>query len=262
MNDFFEWFVPCFMTLSIFAIIIGYVIFLRVMHYKEKAVLSEYGLLLPHTKSRKSRMSPDSHKSTSLAKWVIPQPKNKQPGYPKTTNDVIQKQIDKALDYKTQIDRIVRQTSNHEAGTRLGELAKQVDDWVEAIKDLAHRVEYFQNDPLIQKDLAAVPRTIQTLETRLANEAEEPNRNELERTLQNLQKQRASLEQLGNMVKRAEIQIESTLSALGTIYSQVLTQQSTNHIADYSQLSANVNEEVHRLQDQLEALQEIRLGVI
>ena len=46
---------------------------------------------------------------------------------------------------------------------------------------------------------------------------------------------------------------DTALSSLGTIYSHISTGQSTNYIADYSQISADVDEEVHRLQDYLEA---------
>jgi hypothetical protein len=69
-----------------------------------------------------------------------------------------------------------------------------------------------------------------------------------------------ALETLQNTIKRAEIQIESTVSRLGTIYSQLLTSQSTSQVADYSRLAENVDEEVQVLQEQLEALREVKLG--
>ena len=53
-------------------------------------------------------------------------------------------------------------------------------------------------------------------------------------------------------------QIERTIAVLGTIYSQLLTYRSTFHVADYQQLADNVAEEVHHLQDYLEALQEVK----
>ena len=80
------------------------------------------------------------------------------------------------------------------------------------------------------------------------------------RTLINRKNQLASLQVLQRTIKKAEIQIESTLSLLGTIYSQILIGQSTNHVADYNRLSIDVDEEVHRLQDQLEALWEVKGG--
>jgi len=45
MNDFLEFFVPCFVTLSIFLIIFGFAAFMRYMRYKETVALAERGLL-------------------------------------------------------------------------------------------------------------------------------------------------------------------------------------------------------------------------
>ncbi|HEX9926423.1 MAG TPA: DUF6249 domain-containing protein [Anaerolineae bacterium] len=45
MNDFLEWFVPCFTVLSIFLIIFGFAAFMRYMKYRETVALAEKGLL-------------------------------------------------------------------------------------------------------------------------------------------------------------------------------------------------------------------------
>jgi hypothetical protein len=101
---------------------------------------------------------------------------------------------------------------------------------------------------------------IEKLEARLTNESNETTRKELERTLASRKNQLAALEQLQNAISQAEIKIENTPSALGTIYSQVLTTQSTHQVADYSRLAAEADEEVRTLQDYLEALKEVKLG--
>jgi hypothetical protein len=150
-------------------------------------------------------------------------------------------------------------SSEEVANTRLQDLVHQVDEWTQTIEDLAWRADRFQQDSLIRQDLESVPKYIAGLEDRLAREKDEATRAELQRSLTNRRKQLASLERLQNMMNRVEIQIESTLSALGTIYSQILTGQSTNHVADYSRLSAEVDEEVRTLQDHLEALEEVKL---
>jgi hypothetical protein len=98
------------------------------------------------------------------------------------------------------------------------------------------------------------------LEVQLPIETNPDIRNQLERTLINRKNQLASLQLLQSTIKKAEIQIESTLSLLGTIYSQILIGQSTNHVADYGRLSVDVDEAVNRLQDQLEALWEVKGG--
>lgn len=57
MNDFLEWFVPCFITLSIFLIIFGFAAFMRYMKYRETVALAEKGLLrqsMTHANGRDS----------------------------------------------------------------------------------------------------------------------------------------------------------------------------------------------------------------
>ena len=178
------------------------------------------------------------------------------------TNPTTQAHLDKALAYQTQINNLIKATSEASARVRLQDLAGQVGEWVEAIEDLVKRIDDIQQNSLIRQDFESVPKAIANLEARLATETDPDIRSQLERTLTNRQNQWASLERLQHMMKRAEIQIESTLSSLGTIYSQLLTGQSTDHVADYSRLSTEVDEEVHALQDRLEALEEVKLSRI
>ena len=82
---------------------------------------------------------------------------------------------------------------------------------------------------------------------------------ELERTVNNRRHQLAVLKKLQRSIQMAEIKMESTLSMLGTIYSQILAGQSTRQVADYRRLLNEIDEEVHTLQDHLEALEEVKL---
>jgi hypothetical protein len=178
------------------------------------------------------------------------------------TNTAIQAHLEKARTYKAQIDSLIKATANQLTQARLEDLARQLDGWTAAIEELARRVDSFQQNRLIHQDLETVPQSIAKLETQLAEEDDEATRVELERTLANRHKQLAALQGLQNTMKRAEIKIESTLSALGTIYSQLLNTESTDQVAAYDRLSADVDEEVRTLQDQLEALEEVKLGRI
>lgn len=262
MNDFLEWFVPCFVTLSLFLMTFGFAIFMRVIHKKEKTVLAEYGLL-PEKQSRSWQREPQLLSTLSLVgKVPIDRGGSPKKAEPALQSKTIQARIEKAQSYKTQIDHLIKHKSGGKPHPRLKALIGQVDAWVKAINNLAHRVDQFQQDPLIQRDLESVPQSIAALQKRLADETNPSTRAKLEQTLHNLQKQQSALDQLHLTARQAEIQIESTLSSLGTIYSHILTGQSTNHIADYSQISADVDEEVHRLQDYLEALQEVKLGSV
>ncbi len=172
----------------------------------------------------------------------------------------MQAQLEQARKYKEQINTLIRSTSDQKTHVRLQDLAAQVSAWVKAAEELAEDVHSFHQSTLIQQDLESVPKSIEDLEARLANESDGATRLELERTLANRKNQLATLEQLQDTIIRAEIKIEHTLSALGTIYSQLLTAQSTDQVADYSRLSTEVDEEVRTLEDHLDALREVKLG--
>jgi hypothetical protein len=172
----------------------------------------------------------------------------------------LQAYVERALAYQNQIDGIIKASADNNTSDRLQELGAEVSEWIKAITNLARRVDGFQQNALVRQDLETVPQAIADLEGRLADESDPNLRAQLERTLANRQNQLASLEQLHSTMKRAEIQIESTVSSLGTIYSQLLTGQSTDQVADHSRLLADVDEEVNRLRDQLEALEEVKFG--
>ncbi len=178
----------------------------------------------------------------------------------KSHTSAVWSHLDKAVAYQSQIDSLIQTSADANTRARLQELAQQVNEWVKAIEELAGRIDNFQQDSLIRQDLESVPQAISDLTARLDQESDPTIRGQLERTLANRKNQWAALQRLEHIIKHAELQLEGTLSALGTIYSQVLTGQSTDHVADYSRLSSEVDEEVRALQDRLEALEEVKLG--
>ena len=171
-----------------------------------------------------------------------------------------QTQLEKAFAYRDRINEMVRTAPNEKRGARLQDVAAQVNDWVDAIANLAQRLDAFEQDALIHQDLETVPEAIASLEDQLASEQDATLQTALRRTLANRKNQLAALKQLQQLMKRSEIQMEDTLSSLGTIYSQLLTDQSTHQVADYSRLSSAAEEETRLLQDRLDALAEIKLG--
>lgn len=176
------------------------------------------------------------------------------------TSPTIQAHLDKARSYKEQIDAYIQATTDPLSRDRLQDLSNQINEWTEAIEVMAHRIGNYRQNEVISQDLKSVPQSIKKLEEQLDSETNPAIRAEIERTLANRKNQLATLQQLENTMKQAEIKMESTLASVGTIYSQLLTSQSTNHVADYSRLSDDVNEEVRTLQDHLEALEEVKLG--
>lgn len=167
--------------------------------------------------------------------------------------------LEQARDYQVKIGELINATINPANQFHRERLAQQVEEWIQSIEALVGRVGTMREDHVIRRDLQVVPQAVKELEARLAGETDPTIRRQLERTLTNRQKQLEALQELQTAVKRAEIQVESTLSQLGTIYSQLLTGQSTSDTAIYNRLSTEIDEEVGLLQDRLEALREVKL---
>jgi hypothetical protein len=164
--------------------------------------------------------------------------------------------LQQARDYRAKILAVIEQSPVPRAEV----LGGQVDTLVEAIEQLLERTDTLRRNDIIRRDLKQVPAAIKDLEARLAGEPDPALKRQLNHTLVNRQRQWEALAGLENIISRAEIQVESTLSQLGTIYSQLLTSQSTDDVAGYHRLAADLGEEVQLLQDQLDALREVKLG--
>jgi len=163
-----------------------------------------------------------------------------------------------AQGYQEQINNLLNDSSLINRND-LEQLAKQIPTWVQAIEDLVKRINYLSQISLIKRDIERVPQAIAQLETRISKAQDPVLRKHLTRTLLNHKKQLLSLQTLQKNLQQAEAQIEHTLSTLDTLSSELLAGSSINDVATYIHLAANVDEEVRRIENHLEALSEIKL---
>ena len=127
-----------------------------------------------------------------------PQPftKTRKNGGPVVQQSTMQIQLDQAVQYQQEIRQMSETALSELDLMRVKRLIVQVDDWVETAHNLANRIDNFQQNELIRRDLKTVPKAIAGLEKRL-EKAEKPLVcEELERTQANRQRQLASLEKL------------------------------------------------------------------
>ncbi len=192
--------------------------------------------------------------SLSLGAWLLRQLLGQRQ---RSDRAYLKTYLQQAVNYTQKIEGLLKAGPNgHEQ-----QLLAQIHTWWQTIESMAQTLaDLGQNNHLIQNDLRHLPGVIVELERQLAAESNLLLRADLEQMLIQRQNQRLALEQLQTTRRRAEIQIERTIAVLGTIYSQLLTYRSTFHVADYQHLADNVAEEVQRLQDYQEALQEVKGG--
>ena len=143
--------------------------------------------------------------------------------------------------------------------TRKRTLISDINDWIAHMYNLANRVDYFEDNDLAARDLQQVPRKIAEVERLIKNDTNEQTRRDRLQQLELLQKQLMSLEASARTIKRAEIHLESTLSALGTVYAQMslLGTKETGSTRG-QRLSIEIKDEIDKLQDTIDAMDEVQ----
>jgi hypothetical protein len=170
----------------------------------------------------------------------------------------LQRWLAQARRYQAQINQALKHSPNKSHAGCGPPLTTQVNAWTETIQDLVQRLAVLRRDDFIRQELAALPPALAALEAQLARSGDAALCAQLEHTLANRRSQLVLLQGLDTTMRQAEVQIEHTLALLSTVYSQILAGQSVSYVADYGRFLAGVDEEVRRLQDQLEALREVK----
>ncbi|WP_162909175.1 hypothetical protein [Aggregatilinea lenta] len=173
-------------------------------------------------------------------------------------NLIARDRLKRALEYR----RLIGETAQQRGGVmRLGlqQTADEVTDWIEQIYLLARRMDAFEENAIINRDRRMAPQELANLRRRLNIEQDPGVKAELEEAIQTKEAQIANLRSLENSLKRADIQLDHTLSALGTVYAQVqLIDTKDIDSARAQRLQQEIKDEVLSLQDTISAIDEVQ----
>ena len=173
-------------------------------------------------------------------------------------NDQSREWVDKALEYRRRIAETVARTRQSVLRDHLSDAAGQIDEWLSNLYQLAQRLDAYETDEVIRQDMRSVPRDIQTLQTKLKVEDDTSVRQQMQQTIESKKAQLANLQQLENMMQKAELQMDGTLTAMGTIYSQLLLINVKDVDSGRAQrLHADITEQVKQLQDVVSSMDEV-----
>jgi hypothetical protein len=166
--------------------------------------------------------------------------------------------VDKALEYWAQIDAVIDKVPKGVLRDRLVATTREVAHWLQAVYNLAERVDQFRLNKVIEQDLRSVPIAIRNYEQKLREEDSPEVRQQLERTIADKKRQLQILQALQDNMERADYQLDSTISSLGTIYSQLLLVGSKDEEGSrINRLQEEVSEQVNRLEDLAAAMDEV-----
>jgi hypothetical protein len=177
-------------------------------------------------------------------------------------NRVARQHISKALEYRAQMLELAKKAK----GSLKMNLLQTVDDvnaWIGHMVDLSLHLDEFADNQLVTRDMKEVPGRIANVDKRIELErrrgGSEDVISELMKQREQLDSQLVNLQAATNNSKRAEIQLESALASLGTIYAQ-MSRLGTSEVdsGKMQRMRLEIQEEVHSLQDTIHAMEEVQ----
>ncbi len=178
---------------------------------------------------------------------------------PSTIRDrELRKDVQSALEYQRRIEEQVR---GHRAGVmrdRLSDTANQLSDWISNVYQLALRLDAYRQDDLLRGEIESLPKEIEQLEARRKLEANAQTRKQLDEVLESKGTQWESLRALNTRMKQAQLQLDQSLTALATIYSQVqLIDAQSVASGKAERLQEDIRSQVNRLNDLVSSINDV-----
>ncbi len=143
---------------------------------------------------------------------------------PERLNDeYLQQKMEEAFDYRSRITAAIRERRDSVLKDNLAETARQIDDWLENIYDLALRLDRYRSEKdILQRDKHRAKASISELGERLEGDLDPTVRKQIEETIAVKRRQLETIKTYDRTMERAQLQLDTTLSSLGTIYSQTM----------------------------------------
>lgn len=170
----------------------------------------------------------------------------------------LKEKMRKAEEYHLQIKAAIKGQKDGILKERMQRTTGDIYDWIGNMVRLARRLDSFRGDPIIKGDRDGLRESIPALEKRLQREEDDRVRRQIETTLADQRRLQANIAELENRMQRADLQLDSSLAALGTVYSQILLVGSKEVDSDRAErLRADIASEVAGLQDVVDSINEV-----
>ena len=174
-------------------------------------------------------------------------------------DETLRNQINEALDYRSRIDNGIRQQKSSMVTDELKQTASQIDDWLSNMYDLALRIDRYQQEKeILERDRKRAETRLRQLKNEYETAKNPAIKNQIEVTIDGLQRQLGTLNTLENTIRRARLQFESSLTHLGTIYSQTMLVDAKDiDRARARRLRQEIVDEVTELNDILVSMEDV-----
>jgi tetratricopeptide (TPR) repeat protein len=174
------------------------------------------------------------------------------------TDRALRQQVEKALEYRDRIDEAINKSREGVLRDHLKDVSQGITDWMENVFRLARRLDSYQADDMLRQDMQSVEPAIEVLKKRLALEDDDTVKRQISQAIAQRQIQRDNLRKLQNVMEQALFQLESTLTAMGTVYSQMMILGSRDVASGQAQrLQQDIADQVQALQDVVHTMDEV-----
>ncbi len=164
----------------------------------------------------------------------------------------------RAVSYRRKIQSLIKMRRPGPIADRMTDVLQKLKSWEERVGQLADRLTLYEKDDLIQRDVREAPIHIERLRRQLALEAEPEMQRQIQRTLGAYEEQQRQLELLAKVMKRTRLNLDDTLAAMGTVYSQLQVLNAMDIDGPTAaRIEGSVDREVERLNDLATALSEV-----
>ncbi len=164
----------------------------------------------------------------------------------------------RAVSYRRKIQSLIKNRRPGPIAERMNGVFQKLKSWEERVGQLADRLALYENDELIQRDVRETPEHIARLQRQLSQETEPEMQQQVRRTLAAYEEQLRQLDLLARVMKRTRLNLDDTLAAMGTVYSQLQVLNAMDIDGPTAaRIADDVDREVDRLNDLLAAMSDV-----
>ncbi len=164
----------------------------------------------------------------------------------------------RAVSYRRKIQSLIKMRRPGPIAERMTGVLQKLKSWEDRVGQLADRLNLYEKDDLIQRDVREAPMHIERLRRQLALEAEPEMQRQIQRTLAAYEEQQRQLELLAKVMKRTRLNLDDTLAAMGTVYSQLQVLNAMDIDGPTAaRIAGDVDREVERLNDLMAAMSDV-----
>ena len=166
--------------------------------------------------------------------------------------------VDQALEYREQIEKVLGDTRAGVLRDHLYDSTAGIADWIGLIFAISQRLDVYERDELLHRDMKEASADMARLQRALATEDDPVVAAQIKSTLGAKKAQTENLRALENRMEQAGFRLEETLASLGTVYSQFqLIRAQKMSGSGARRLSEDIREQVRGLQDIIASMNEV-----